>query len=181
MADEAAVLEQGGGAARPGAGWAHVAIYENSWKCSHFFASFSTLSHTRVSFSRFQNPLMSQCLLSLYAPITTHDNFPFLAVCWFWVTFPVAPRGSRGAGRLMGDSRLKWHRSWATWSPRRPPMASGSPMLPPPRALSWAAPLLSRRRSAPAPHLRLAKTSALQGLRRLSQSRVRWGVTPGPP
>ena len=51
-------------------------------------------------FSRFPAPLMSQCLLSLYAPIITHDNFPFLAV---WVTFPVATRGSRGAGRLMGE------------------------------------------------------------------------------
>ena len=67
---------------------------------------------------------MSQCLLSLSAPVIAHDRASFLAVCRSLVTFPVATRGSRGAGRLMGESRLKWHRSWIKSSPRRPPRSN---------------------------------------------------------
>ena len=119
MADEAAVLEQGGGAARPGAGWVHMAIHGNSWKCKYCFSSFSTLSHTRASFSRFPTPSCRRNAFSLsLCPIIIHDHVSFLAVCRSWVTSPAATRGSRGAGRLMGESRLKWHRSWATSSAR---------------------------------------------------------------
>jgi hypothetical protein len=43
-----AVFAQGGGASRPGAGWVHVELHENSWKCNFCAKSFAGSNHTRV-------------------------------------------------------------------------------------------------------------------------------------
>ena len=43
-----AVLAQGGGASRPGAGWVHVEVHAASWKCSFCASSFAGSNHIRV-------------------------------------------------------------------------------------------------------------------------------------
>ena len=49
VAEKSAKLEQGSGAARPGAGWVHVTLYANCWKCNFCSKTFTAINHTRVS------------------------------------------------------------------------------------------------------------------------------------